>query len=50
MIRDKEILVHIKTEILVHIKRLIKSRLTYGYKRVTALYNTEREQLEKEKN
>ena len=36
MIRDKEI--------LVHIKRLIKNRPTYGYKRVTALYNTEREQ------
>ena len=36
MMKDKEI--------LVHIKRLIKSRPTYGYKRITALYNIERKQ------
>ena len=29
-------------EILVHIKRMIKHRSTYGYKRVTAMYNIER--------
>ena len=29
-------------EILVHIKRMIKHRSTYGYKRVTAIYNIER--------
>ena len=31
------------TEILIHIKRLIENRSTYGYKRITALYNTERQ-------
>ena len=32
-------------EILFHIKRLIKNRPTYGYKRVTAMYNRERRQI-----
>ena len=32
-------------EILFHIKRLIKNRPTYGYKRVTAMYNRERRQV-----
>ena len=31
--------------ILISIKRLIKDRSTYGYKRITALYNTERQKL-----
>lgn len=30
-------------EILISIKRLIENRSTYGYKRITALYNTERQ-------
>ena len=37
MTRDKEI--------LISIKRLIENRSTYGYKRITALYNTERQKL-----
>ena len=31
--------------ILISIRRLIKDRSTYGYKRITALYNTERQRL-----